>query len=680
MGISSTRKTIQLLIVILSCILSVLIRLFSNVINEPIIHEFDPHFNWRCSQYIDQHGFYEFLGWYDNISWYPQGRPVGETSYPGLMYTSVLFKRVLDYFHIKIPLLYICVHMGPIFATLTCLLSFLFGQLIYDSSLGCVFSFLASFITGFISRSVAGSYDYECIALFIMLLALFSFVYALKNASILLSIFSAFSFAYMALTWGGYVFVANAIPLFTVGLIAIGRYSWRLHVTYSIWSIVSLILIVQIPFIHEKILSKPEHFAMIATLFGIQVWGFFTFIHDKFTSKTFTTITVLLLCMLPLSFFVITILLSTGLVGDFSGRLLLMFDPSYATKNIPIIASVAEHQPSSWSSYFMECAFFMSLFPAGCYFVIKDQITIKNFQKTEASMLLLIYGLSTLYFGSIMVRLVLVFSPACVYIGGIAMHSIIKIAMRKRQMIGYLAVTSLGMISLFSLYHSVWLACFSYSSDHIHFWVTTPRGQESSDDYREGYRWLWENTHRDDKVMSWWDYGYQITSMGGRGCMADGNTNNFTHIGIIGMTMGSPEPVSWRLARMMNMKYLLVIFGGASGYDGDDINKFMWMPKIANQTFHNISGSMFQKKEGYPIVGQIQTDNMTHSMMFKMCYYNFKDYQIQPGLRNYDIARKTAIVEGLDFKFKLFEEAFSSKNWIVRIYKVLPDPQWNRVY
>lgn len=75
--------------------------------------------------------------------------------------------------------------------------------------------------------------------------------------------------------------------------------------------------------------------------------------------------------------------------------------------------------------------------------------------------------------------------------------------------------------------------------------------------------------------------------------MADGNTNNFTHIGIIGMTMASQEPVSWKLARLLEADYMLVIFGGTSQYDGDDINKFLWMPKIANQTFHNISGDLY---------------------------------------------------------------------------------------
>jgi asparagine N-glycosylation enzyme membrane subunit Stt3 len=30
------------------------------------------------------------------------------------------------------------------------------------------------------------------------------------------------------------------------------------------------------------------------------------------------------------------------------------------------------------------------------------------------------------------------------------------------------------------------------------------------DDFREAYWWLRMNTPEDAKVMSWWDYGYQV--------------------------------------------------------------------------------------------------------------------------------------------------------------------------
>jgi dolichyl-diphosphooligosaccharide--protein glycosyltransferase len=53
---SKVSNVISFVVVLLSCVLAFLIRQFANVINEPVIHELDPHFNWRCTKYIHEHG------------------------------------------------------------------------------------------------------------------------------------------------------------------------------------------------------------------------------------------------------------------------------------------------------------------------------------------------------------------------------------------------------------------------------------------------------------------------------------------------------------------------------------------------------------------------------------------------------------------------------------------------
>jgi hypothetical protein len=61
-----------------------------------VIHEFDPWFNYRATEYLDVHGWHKFFHWFDYESWYPLGRPVGTTIYPGMQITSVAIKRVLN--------------------------------------------------------------------------------------------------------------------------------------------------------------------------------------------------------------------------------------------------------------------------------------------------------------------------------------------------------------------------------------------------------------------------------------------------------------------------------------------------------------------------------------------------------------------------------------------------------
>lgn len=44
---------------------------------------------------------------------------------------------------------------------------------------------------------------------------------------------------------------------------------------------------------------------------------------------------------------------------------------------------------------------------------------------------------------------------------------------------------------------------------------------------------------QDAKVMSWWDYGYQITAMANRTILVDNNTWNNTHISRVGQVSPS---------------------------------------------------------------------------------------------------------------------------------------------
>ncbi|CAG2173631.1 unnamed protein product, partial [Oppiella nova] len=54
-------------------------RLFAVIRFESIIHEFDPWFNYRSTHYMVEHGYYNFLNWFDERAWYPLGRIVGGT-------------------------------------------------------------------------------------------------------------------------------------------------------------------------------------------------------------------------------------------------------------------------------------------------------------------------------------------------------------------------------------------------------------------------------------------------------------------------------------------------------------------------------------------------------------------------------------------------------------------------
>ena len=59
-----------------------------------VIHEFDPYFNFRAAQYLYDNGWHDFVNWFDHKVWYPLGRPVGTTIYPGMQVTAVWLTKM----------------------------------------------------------------------------------------------------------------------------------------------------------------------------------------------------------------------------------------------------------------------------------------------------------------------------------------------------------------------------------------------------------------------------------------------------------------------------------------------------------------------------------------------------------------------------------------------------------
>lgn len=95
-----------------------------------------------------------------------------------------------------------------------------------------------------------------------------------------------------------------------------------------------------------------------------------------------------------------------------SGRSLTLLDPTYASKYIPIVASVSEHQPPAWNSYFTDINMMVMLMPIGFVLCFRPL--------TDASLFLVLYGCTAVYFSGVMVRLMLVLAPAACCLSAIA--------------------------------------------------------------------------------------------------------------------------------------------------------------------------------------------------------------------------------------------------------------------
>ncbi|KAG6865644.1 oligosaccharyl transferase stt3 subunit [Blastosporella zonata] len=702
-------------------------RLFAVVNFESIIHEFDPWFNYRATRVLATKGFYEFWNWFDPTAWYPLGRVVGGTVYPGLMATSGVIYNLLHAINLPVDIRNVCVLLAPGFSALTAWATYEFTKEMKDASAGLLAAAFIGIVPGYISRSVAGSYDNEAIAIFLLMFTFFCWIKALKQGSALFGTIAAVFYFYMVAAWGGYAFITNMIPLHALVLMIMGRFSSRLYVAYSSWYAIGTLSSMQVPFVGFQPVRTSEHMAALGVFGLLQIVAFTELVRGHVSSRQFKSLLVWGAASIGLlGALAIVGLTYKGWIAPWTGRFYSLWDTGYAKKYIPIIASVSEHQPTAWPSFFMDLQFLIFLFPAGvilCFRELRDE-----------HIFVIIYAAVASYFAGVMVRLMLTLTPVVCVASAVALSTLLdtfidptepdvavdthtettpaaatngtapsgsstavatpkkakktaaapedsvisnilsssssKKDRKKPGIFGLdarimIVFNTLCMLAFF-VHHCTYVTSSAYSSPSV---VLASQNQDGSqniiDDFREAYYWLRQNTPEDAVVMSWWDYGYQIAGMADRPTLVDNNTWNNTHIATVGKAMSSSEEVAYPILRKHDVSYILVIFGGLIGYSGDDINKFLWMIRIAQGVWpEEVQEPSYFTPQGEYKIDDMASPTMKNSLMYKMSYYRFAELfgggQAQDRVRQQQVPQVGPTLDYID-------EAFTSENWIVSL-------------
>lgn len=437
--------------------------------------------------------------------------------------------------------------------------------------------------------------------------------------------------------------------------------------------------------------------------------GFVELLRSHLQAKQFQTLLKAIVVFTFIAGFAALVLLTlSGVIAPWTGRFYSLWDTGYAKIHIPIIASVSEHQPTAWPSFFFDLEMLIFLFPAGIYLCFR---TLR-----DEHVFVIVYGIFASYFAGVMVRLMLTLTPVVCVCSGIAVSTLLDTyldhthvsplpeesaaasgsgatssekkkgkassskasisAASSKEFWGILVsdvrVLVVGCFTFFLLifvWHCTWVTSNAYSSPSI---VLSTRNADGSqhiiDDFREAYYWLRRNTEKDAKIMSWWDYGYQIAGMADRPTLVDNNTWNNTHIATVGRAMSSNEEDAYEIMQKHDVDYVLVIFGGLLGYSGDDINKYLWMIRIAEGVWPDkIKEANYFTPSGDYRVDDQASPTMKNSLMYKMSYYRFNElFGGQPPVDR--VRQQRLPIQGPELN--VLEEAFTSENWIVRIYKV----------
>jgi dolichyl-diphosphooligosaccharide---protein glycosyltransferase len=437
-----------------------------------VIHEFDPYFNYRAAEYLWQHGTYKFFRWFDYQSWYPLGRPVGTTIYPGMQFTSVWIKQfLLPAWSIND----ICCLLPAWFGVLAtlCTASFCFvavqstkgesktsvfqdiplvAQIYRAVVLPVVGAFasllkkttgsnwgipfgtkrnppalesavftacLMSIVPAHLMRSVGGGYDNESVATTAMQLTFCMWsltLWAPEAYSLALGALTGVAYFYMVTCWGGYIFVINLIGVHALCLLVLQKFStWtHLYKSYTSFYIVGTFLAMRLPVVGWAPLKSLEQLGPFGVWAGMQILHLMYVLERKYVNVNRWKIRsyVVFGCLvatLPVAYYMWT----SGYVGPLSSRVRGLFVKHTKTGN-PLVDSVAEHQAASPQAYreYLNIASMLAPYGYGI---------VALFACTPSSSFLLLYGVAAYFFSHKMVRLILLTAPIASICGGIAL-------------------------------------------------------------------------------------------------------------------------------------------------------------------------------------------------------------------------------------------------------------------
>lgn len=252
------------------------------------------------------------------------------------MATSAVIYWSLQYICVPLDIRNVCVFLAPIFAGLTALVTyFMAKEITKRSEVGLIAALFIAIVPSYMSRSVAGSYDNEGVAIFALVFTFYMWLKAANTGSIFWGLLAGLAMFYMVASWGGYAFIINIIPIFVLFIMITKRYQTRVYVAYNIFYLISTLTAMQIPFVGFNAIFSSEHMASHGIFILLQAHAFIGFISQYIPKQGLKSLARIgigaTIALLVMGFFY---LFYTGKT-KWSGRSLTLLDPTYAKSNPP---------------------------------------------------------------------------------------------------------------------------------------------------------------------------------------------------------------------------------------------------------------------------------------------------------------------------------------------------------
>jgi dolichyl-diphosphooligosaccharide--protein glycosyltransferase len=577
------------------------------------LNEFDPYLQWRMAQYVVDHGFLSWFRWHDTMSWYPYGADMPTWNLYGEAFLVAAITMCLNFVGVNVSTFVVGVIFPVVGGALTVLAAYFLGKDFWGKGAGMFTALFLALNPSSIGRTQLGFLRHEPLGILLMILIFLFFRRSTlptssTRKSLIYAVLTGLALFYLAASWAAAYFPLDLLVLYSVVMAILGRSSRRLFLSYSVAMGMFLLFT---PFLVPKLgFSALSDFTWLVipagevVLLGREVSTYVT--GGKRQIYTLTGAVVVTAAVVALLAY-----LHVVSVFTLAGKFYAVINP-FVRGNIPIIQSVAEHQPATWGSFFYEFGALIFLILFGFIFMFQ--------RARNDDIFILLWGITGVYFAASFVRLTLLLAPAFCLLGAIGTVELGKPAVdivreaviypkRKTRVISRIGRefgVAIFLILLITIIPTFWTAVRgSYQPATI---VTSSiptaptAGQELKyADWLEALSWMRENTAPGAVVFAWWDYGYWITALGDRRTLADNGTQNSTQIGMIAQTFLDNTTMAIPNLARYNVSYVAIFItpsgGTQGGYQGfGEDGKWYWMARIGNNTFWSNYKVIYQEK------------------------------------------------------------------------------------
>ena len=571
---------------------------------------FDPLFQYRATQYVVENGFASWWSWHDTMSWYPMGRNVANSAYPGVPFAAAFLYLVQKTLGFGISLYNVCLYFPVFMAVVTIITIYYLGKELRGRPTGIFAALFLAITPAFIARTSLGFFDTENIGIFaIVATSLFFLRSSDKERSIeqrvIYGVLSGLTLGLIYASWGAAKYMTGMLMLYMGFLVITEKYKIRHLITYTITIGLGFLIVFFTPRLGPmSVLSLDSvlAFMVILGLIGYE------FIKDKIDISVVSVAALGLLVLVVLGIFILP---AVGIDIPIGFKFLKVLNPFTSTDSY-LYDSVAENHTAPWASLFNNYGIILMLGVFGTYLSIKEL--------DEKNLYAVLFFLTSLYFAGVMSRLTQILTAPASLIGGYGLVRAVspflyeqtpassRTARRRKQVYGVskpLVLVFVGFL-LVSMIPNVYSAIESADSPNqlASSGISVKVNGEYPQDWPEALEWMKTNMTDDAVVCSWWDYGYWIEAMAGKTTMADGATQTTRQIANIGQILMNPPNVSIGMLERYGADYVVVFTSyseqyGQSLYAGDEV-KWQWMVQIGGldlNDYVNYTAGVY--KEGF---------------------------------------------------------------------------------